>query len=290
MKNDKNVKSSHNVSASRETSDVGVCNFSLRKLAVLSIFLLTIPLAGAGSARSSEFPISHQQKCDVDEPIKVIGGSFVHFCAFVNEENADKLEKVLASRSIEGLVIDTFGGETRAGIKIGRLVHEYRLPVYVNDLCFSACAQWIVPASPKLYFREYSIIGLHHTQNSLNLIAPYNVTPKLRELAMMEREYYTYLGVAHQYLYEPLQTLSPSCIAESGKFEGGLTGVSVKMSKAYWMPSTDYFRSLVTGSFETPYPSRDSKNPQFLRIKKQWLVDTESEVSTTTLDALQDCD
>ena len=223
--------------------------------------------------------------------MKIVLESFIHFCGAINEQNADKLEKVLASKSIEGLVIDALGGETRAGISMGRMVHEYRLPVYVNDVCFSACAQWIVPASPKLYFREYSIIGLHHTQNSLNVIAPDNVTPKLRELAEIERNYYTYLGVPHRRLYEPLQTLNPSCIVEYRGYEGGLTGVRVKMSKAgYWMPSADYFRSLATGSFETPYPSRDSKNPQFLRFKERLLVDTESEVSTTTLDALQDCD
>ena len=109
------------------------------------------------------------------------------------------------------LVIDSVGGDSIAGIELARFVRARRIPVFVNKVCLSSCSQYLLLAAPEVYFRPYSVIGMHDTQVSTNIIAD-NVSSQATRLAQIERNFYSELEIDDQILTLPTTALNAKCI------------------------------------------------------------------------------
>ncbi|MDW6020006.1 hypothetical protein SBW85_20080 [Vibrio plantisponsor] len=53
-------------------------------------------------------------------------------------------------KPITKLIITSPGGDIAAGIEFGYFIREHNVDVDVRKLCFSACANYILPAAKKL--------------------------------------------------------------------------------------------------------------------------------------------
>lgn len=235
-----------------------------------------LTLSSCGS--TDRFPVSTSTKCDNERPVKLIGKNYIHLCGGVSEKNYLEFERLIEVHEIRGVAVDLLGGETAAGIKMGLLIHQRELPVYVNNLCFSACAQWIVMAAPEVYFRSTSVFAIHHTQNSLNLIRQSDAKPHLAELAKSEETFYNKLGVPHRFLFDGMLALNPRCIVRDSAQDPMNVSVSLRVKYAFWMPDEAYFRSVYPGELKTDYPVRGEGNWRTRRIVEKMEVDVVNDV------------
>ncbi|EPR4992260.1 hypothetical protein ACU6DI_001267 [Vibrio navarrensis] len=64
-------------------------------------------------------------------------------------------------RQIKKLRITSEGGEMGSGIEFGYFVHELNLDVEVSQLCFSACANYILPAANHVLIKKEAMLGWH---------------------------------------------------------------------------------------------------------------------------------
>ncbi|MDN3699928.1 hypothetical protein QWY96_01515 [Vibrio artabrorum] len=62
---------------------------------------------------------------------------------------------------IEKLRITSPGGDVPSGIELGYFIKENNLNVEVDKLCFSACANYVIPAAKTVIIKEGSLIGWH---------------------------------------------------------------------------------------------------------------------------------
>lgn len=80
------------------------------------------------------------------------------------EINAERNARVFArARTItpERLRITSGGGEVKAGIALGRWVHEQGMTLVVEDYCLSSCANYVFPAAPRKRLRPGALVAWH---------------------------------------------------------------------------------------------------------------------------------
>ena len=87
----------------------------------------------------------------------------IKFVGSTSLENAQAFEKLLAANtdSINTLIINSGGGNVFGGMKIGRLIHEHKLEVIVENLCASSCANYIVTAATRVKIKKDGLLGWH---------------------------------------------------------------------------------------------------------------------------------
>ncbi|WP_462160016.1 hypothetical protein [Pseudoalteromonas sp. GB56] len=84
------------------------------------------------------------------------------FVGPTNETNASNLEELLKrKKGYKTLEIHSQGGSVKSGMKIGRLVHDYKLKLVVKELCLSSCANYIATAAESVLVTKGSAIGWH---------------------------------------------------------------------------------------------------------------------------------
>jgi hypothetical protein len=59
------------------------------------------------------------------------------------------------------LVISSAGGDIEAGMRFGRLVRDWNLNVYVEELCASSCANYVFPAAKRKIIGYGALVGWH---------------------------------------------------------------------------------------------------------------------------------
>lgn len=62
---------------------------------------------------------------------------------------------------LETLRITSPGGDIPSGIEFGYFVKELGLNVEVSKLCFSACANYVIPAGNKVTIKKDALVGWH---------------------------------------------------------------------------------------------------------------------------------
>jgi hypothetical protein len=59
------------------------------------------------------------------------------------------------------LAIRSGGGETSAGLELGKWVRTRKLDVKVLEMCFSSCANYVFPAGRKKIVSNFAVVGYH---------------------------------------------------------------------------------------------------------------------------------
>lgn len=71
------------------------------------------------------------------------------------------------------LNIRSGGGETMAGMELGRWVARQALPVKVVEYCFSSCANYVFTAAPSRVVSNFAMVGYHGGMSSTSFaLAP----------------------------------------------------------------------------------------------------------------------
>ncbi|MEL6686315.1 MAG: hypothetical protein AAFP97_01690 [Pseudomonadota bacterium] len=67
---------------------------------------------------------------------------------------------------VDAIFIDSLGGVVDSAIAIGLKIYDSGKPLHVGVMCFSSCANYIVPAARKIVLSKRTIIAFHGTASS----------------------------------------------------------------------------------------------------------------------------
>ncbi|WP_372707966.1 hypothetical protein [Brevundimonas sp.] len=93
-------------------------------------------------------------------PSRLAGSSVYCLKGSLDSTSAESFSELASDISV--LVVDSYGGNTRATMRIARLIYDNDIDVIIEGQCFSSCANYILPAaSGRLTVLPGSFIGLH---------------------------------------------------------------------------------------------------------------------------------
>ena len=107
-----------------------------------------------------------------------INNDVIYYRGEINQKNYESfLEKVNNSnKKITKLIINSGGGNTVYGRKIGEFIFDNKLDVEVESFCFSSCANYIFPAGKTKYIQKDAIVGFHGSEHQVFLTKNKNKT------------------------------------------------------------------------------------------------------------------
>lgn len=159
------------------------------------------------------------------------------------------------------LVIDSGGGEVRAGIRLGLWVFEQQLDIIVDGVCLSSCANYVFTAARHKTVTPGSVVGWHGNYTHLDQTGLWrdDVESRIRdgedeasatrevralvdELVTLESEFFTRTGV-NEYLcwvgkMPPFNVPNYYTLSASDMAKYGVHNVDLPV---------DYRRSVTTG-------------------------------------------
>lgn len=102
-----------------------------------------------------------------------IDGSVARFAGVLNPDSVERFFRELGPHrdQIDTLIINSAGGATISGRRIGDWVYEYGITVVVNHLCFSSCANYIFTAAPRKIIRADALVGWHGSEQQHRYVA-----------------------------------------------------------------------------------------------------------------------
>lgn len=115
------------------------------------------PYTDEGKSKDAAF-ISECKKANM--PVSKIDGG-ICFTGVIDEPNTEELLSAINKFPDYTLIINSVGGRVDLAIDIGKAIHLNEMRLLVNGLCFSSCANYLVPAAFKLAVWENSFIIMH---------------------------------------------------------------------------------------------------------------------------------
>lgn len=108
-----------------------------------------------------------------DEARITIDGSVVRFTGVLNPASVERFFRRIGpvQDQIDTLIINSRGGVTISGRRIGDWVHQSRITVIVQHVCFSSCANYIFTAAPRKIIRADAIVGWHGSEQQYRYLA-----------------------------------------------------------------------------------------------------------------------
>lgn len=194
----------------------------------------------------------------------MVADGVVWLCGETTENNISRVVELLKDGAGKKLVIDTFGGDTRQAMKLGRFLRAEKIDLYVNNVCLSSCAQILLPAANNLFFRNNSLIGMHDSQFSTNLLTGYSSEASSQE-AQMETEYYEEFDVSLDILTFAHERLGTVCMINYDEFISS-GSLRVRSHFDFYMPSRREFESLIQRKVPN-YPNRELAKSFFSRSR-----------------------
>ena len=82
------------------------------------------------------------------------------------------------ANTLNRIVINSGGGDTRLGRELGLWVHEHGLDVEVDAACFSSCANYVFPAGDNKTIREGAFVGWHGNERQFDFLTAEGETPE----------------------------------------------------------------------------------------------------------------
>ena len=95
--------------------------------------------------------------------VTFLGDGAIRFSGKISQSSANELEALLGEHSngVTTLIVTSLGGEVLSGLRMGRLVRDYKLRVIAQDYCVSSCANYIISAAIRTEVRKNTIVGWH---------------------------------------------------------------------------------------------------------------------------------
>lgn len=96
------------------------------------------------------------------QKIMIVGDTLVYDGFMTGDAILEAIRLVrLSENKITTLRITSPGGDMASGIEFGYFIKEKNLNVVVSQLCFSACANYVLPAANSIVIKKDALIGWH---------------------------------------------------------------------------------------------------------------------------------
>lgn len=173
-------------------------NLSLRLTPVLAA------LAATGAAHAAE-------------PAQVfIENGELNYIGIISPEANRQAFSLYAAQEKKPVVfhIRSKGGDTDAGIELGKWVHREGVTVKVLEYCFSSCANYVFTAAPRKIVSNFAVVGYHGGLSSADF------TPSQEQEAMFAALPTEQRSAARQQFLEQLKaSIAPKVQAEEAFFD-----------------------------------------------------------------------
>ncbi|WP_045412638.1 S49 family peptidase domain-containing protein [Vibrio owensii] len=147
-------------------------------------------------AISTVYPPEHK--------VLVVGDTLIYDGMITGEATLEAIRIIRdGNKPIKKLKITSSGGDMAVGIEFGYFIKEHKLDVEVNHLCFSACANYVLPAANSIVIDSSSLIGWHGGAKQSDELWKLSVPSKdrpafmvyLNRLRQKETDFFNYVGV-----------------------------------------------------------------------------------------------
>ncbi|MEF1311733.1 hypothetical protein QTO01_16705 [Vibrio mytili] len=171
---------------------------------------LAVSIAGCKSLPTM-YPSAHK--------VMVVRDTLVFDGMITGETVLEAMRVVRESNGpVKKLKITSTGGDMAVGIEFGYFVKENNFDVEVSELCFSSCANYVLPAAKSVVVNTNSLIGWHggaiQSDELWELSLPEKDRPAfmdyLNRLRVKETAFFGYVDVDQQ-ITTYGQTISNSC-------------------------------------------------------------------------------
>lgn len=107
-------------------------------------------------------------------PIVRVEGDTLTYIGGINAKGLDALSAAvrnLPRGQVTKMVVNSGGGDTKAGIYIGSIVGDLKPDLTIETGCFSSCANFIAPAAASITIRENAFLGWHGNDRGFRIVA-----------------------------------------------------------------------------------------------------------------------
>lgn len=108
-----------------------------------------------------------------DPEVRVQGDTLIYIGG-TNDNGLEALRAVvrdLAPGQVTRMLVNSGGGDTRAGIQIGFIIADLKPHLTIETGCFSSCANFIAPAAASITIRENAFFGWHGNDRGFAITA-----------------------------------------------------------------------------------------------------------------------
>ena len=108
-----------------------------------------------------------------DDARITVDGSVARFAGVLNPASVERFFRRIGPvrDQIDTLIINSRGGATISGRRIGGWVHQSRITVIVDHVCFSSCANYVFTAAPRKIIRANALVGWHGSEQGHRYLA-----------------------------------------------------------------------------------------------------------------------
>jgi hypothetical protein len=87
----------------------------------------------------------------------------LNYIGDISTDANEKIFKLFSAQTKKPAVLNirSKGGDTMAGMELGRWMHSQGLAIKVLEYCFSSCANYVFPAAHRKIVSNFAIIGYH---------------------------------------------------------------------------------------------------------------------------------
>lgn len=180
------------------------------KIRDISTVVMVFSLIGCQNT-SAVYPSAHK--------VLVVGDTLVYDGMITGEAVLEAMRVVRESnKPIKNLKITSTGGDMAVGIEFGYFIKDHNLDVEVSELCFSSCANYVLPAAKSVVINTNSLIGWHGGAKQSDELWELSVPKKerssfmayLNRMRVKETVFFGYVGVDQQ-ITSYGQTIKNSC-------------------------------------------------------------------------------
>jgi hypothetical protein len=177
-----------------------------------------------------------------------------------------KLVADIAMGGVQGVTIESLGGEIPPALEIAQRIRDHHLRVRVRRYCLSSCASIIFPSGVKREVERGAVVGLHDTSFGLHRLyekAKSGTTlmepPTIPALARREEQFYRTIGVDSMFLVLPY--VSRGTICYSGVRQPDIIRFSVKGDYRVYVPTAATFQQFGIGYEIVDAPAGKALSP-----------------------------
>jgi hypothetical protein len=161
----------------------------MRSASILPVLALLAACAATGPAPEQAAP---PQRIQLADGVTVSReGERVRYVGELTEEGYAALRQLSDGHPVRTLAIASAGGEINAGMDFGEWTFERRLDVEVDDICLSACANYVFTAARNKLIRPGAVVAWHGSARQRGLLEQLerDIDGRLRSLAGPQRDH-----------------------------------------------------------------------------------------------------
>jgi hypothetical protein len=107
-------------------------------------------------------------------PVVRIDGDTLTYIGATNANGVTALSAAvrnLRREQVTRMVVNSGGGDTKAGIYIGSIIADLKPHLVIETGCFSSCANFIAPAAASITIRPGAFLGWHGNDRGFEIVA-----------------------------------------------------------------------------------------------------------------------